>query len=84
MKYAVKDVEGEVMSIFDADNFVEAVAIKRQIQSTHNDMHGVDEVFTIAEATQEICAFEPAGFVVGPRRQPRSTVCVPDQSDQEL
>ena len=55
----------------------------RQKVAIAADTHGVDEVFTVAEATQEIFAFEPAGFVVGPRRQPQSTVCVPDQSDQE-
>jgi hypothetical protein len=69
LKYTVINAEGVVMSIFDADNHVEAVAIKYQIQRSFNKMHGADDVFTVAKATaKEICGFEPAGFVVGPKR----------------
>jgi hypothetical protein len=73
MKYAVKDVEGEVMSIFDADSFVEAVAIKRQLQSNYSDMLGVDEVFSVAEAMQEIRAFAPTGRL---RRRTQAAISI--------
>jgi hypothetical protein len=65
MKYAVRDAEGVVMSVFDAESFGDAVAIKHRLERTYNELSGSDTVFTVAKAThKEIRDFEPAGFVV--------------------
>jgi hypothetical protein len=70
MKFTVKDASGEVMSIVDAGNLIEAVAMKHRVQRSYNDLHGCDEVFTVAKATpKEVRKLEVAGFMVMPRKE---------------
>ena len=69
MKYAVRDAEGVVMSVFGADSFGSAVEIKHRLERLYNDMSGTDNVFTVAKAThKEIRDFEPAGVVAVTKR----------------
>lgn len=53
MKGAVKDAEGEVMSVFDLNTLGEAVEIKHALERQYNEMHNVDEIFTVAKATRQ-------------------------------
>ena len=66
MKYAVRDSEGVLMSVFNADNLAEAVEAKHAIQNHFNGMHRTDEIFSVGKATRkEIRDFEPGDVVVG-------------------
>ena len=66
VKYAVRDDDGRIVSIFDADNLAEAVSFKHQIRRQLKDQVGTDQIFTVAEATQkEVRTFKAAGFIVG-------------------
>jgi hypothetical protein len=51
MKYAMKDSHGILFSVFDADNLAAAVAEKNRVQHLHNEDWGIDDIFTVAEAT---------------------------------
>ena len=51
MKYAAQNGNGKVVSIFEADSLAEAVAIKHHIQQSLKEMHGIDEILSIAQAT---------------------------------
>jgi hypothetical protein len=64
MKYAIRDANGEIVTIVDADNLAEAVSVKHDIQAHHNNMHACDEVFSVGLATRaERRAFKPVGFI---------------------
>jgi hypothetical protein len=63
--YTVRDAAGEVMSVFDAESFGQAVEIKHRLERVYNEISYSDNIFTVAKATpKEIRDFEPVGFVV--------------------
>jgi len=77
MKYTVKDADGDVISVFEADNLAEAVALKNQL--VHDTFHGAfekqlgpvrphhpdEEIWTVAKSTRkEIREFKAVGFAM--------------------
>jgi hypothetical protein len=70
MKYAVRDADGVVMSVFGAESFGDAVEIKHRLERLYNDMSGSDNTFTVAKATRnEIRDFKPVGVVAVTKRR---------------
>jgi hypothetical protein len=68
MKYAVKDAYGNLLSIFDAADFADAVAAKLMIQHMFNARRS-DDVCTMDKAIpKESRDFRPASIIVGPPR----------------
>jgi hypothetical protein len=65
MKYAVRDQDGEIVTIFEADSLGEAVALKLQFRRAYGERYVIDddEIFTVREATpKEIRAFRHANW----------------------
>jgi hypothetical protein len=50
--YTVENSWGELLMVFGARNLSEAARIMLQVQQTYDDMHRVNEVFNLGEATR--------------------------------
>jgi hypothetical protein len=70
MEYAVFCGD-DLMSVFAAASFLQAVAIKNQLQALYNQRHNCDEVFHVRKATRaerRRMKEQTAGVVAFPKR----------------